>query len=102
MNRFFYLKKIKNNSEFIGMDNFFKEIEYDKKSKKEKNFSPFKEQMDLYRKKYREGVMNEETVTKKINEVAEKMRKIAERYGVAFELATYAKEEPGLFDKKKK
>jgi len=62
----------------------------------------FKEQMDLYRKKYREGVMNEETVTKKINEVAEKMRKIAERYGVAFELATYAKEEPGLFDKKKK
>ena len=48
MNRFFYLKKIKNNSEFIGMDNFFKEIEYDKKSKKEKNFSPFKEQMDLF------------------------------------------------------
>jgi len=30
------------------------------------------------------------------------MRKIAERYGVAFELATYAKEEPGLFDRKKK
>ena len=48
MNRFFYLKKIKNNSEFIGMDNFFKEIEYDKKSKKEKNFSPFKNQMDLF------------------------------------------------------
>ena len=38
----------------------------------------------------------------KINEVADKMRKIAERYGVAFELATYAKEKPGLFNKKKK
>ena len=62
----------------------------------------FEEQMDLYRKQYREGVINEETVTKKINKVAEKMRKIAERYGVAFELATYAKEKPGLFDRKKK
>ena len=62
----------------------------------------FKEQMNLYRKQYRDGVINEETVTKKINEVAEKMRKVSERYGVAFELATYAKEEPGLFDRKKK
>ena len=58
--------------------------------------------MNLFRKQHRDGVINEETVTKKINEVADKMRKIAERYGVAFELATYAKEEPGLFSKKKK
>ena len=58
--------------------------------------------MNLLRKKHRDGVINEETVKKKINEVADKMRKVAERYGVAFELATYAKEEPGLFDRKKK
>ena len=62
----------------------------------------FEEQMNLLRKKHRDGVINEETVKKKINEVADKMRKVAERYGVAFELATYAKEEPGLFDRKKK
>ena len=58
----------------------------------------FKEQMNLYRKQYRDGLINEETARKKINEVADKMRIVSEKYGVAFEKATYAKEKPGLFE----
>ena len=58
----------------------------------------FKEQMNLYRKQYRDCLINEETARKKINEVADKMRIVSEKYGVAFEKATYAKEKPGLFE----
>ena len=62
----------------------------------------FKEQINLVRKQYREGVVNRETARKEIDIIADKIRKIAAKYGVAFEKADYAKEEPGLFDRKKK
>ena len=62
----------------------------------------FKEQITQVKKQFKEGVINRETATKEIDIIADKIRKIAAKYGVAFELADYAKEEPGLFDRKKK
>tara|TARA_R100001594_G_scaffold142703_1_gene189867 strand:+ start:1378 stop:5073 length:3696 start_codon:yes stop_codon:yes gene_type:complete len=62
----------------------------------------FKEQINLVRKKFKEGVVNRETARKEIDIIADKIRKIAAEYGVAFKLADRAKEEPGLFDRKKK
>jgi len=62
----------------------------------------FKEQINLVRKQYREGVVNRETARKEIDIIADKIRKIAAEYGIAFKLADRAKEEPGLFDRKKK
>ena len=62
----------------------------------------FKEQINLVRKEFREGVINRETAKKEIDIIADKIRKIAAIYGVAFKLADRAKEEPGLFDRKKK
>ena len=62
----------------------------------------FKEQINLVRKEFRNGVINRETAKKEIDIIADKIRKIAAIYGVAFKLADRAKEEPALFDRKKK
>ena len=58
----------------------------------------FKEQMNIVRKQFRDGVINRETAKKDIDKIADKIRKIAAIYGVAFKKADYAKKEPGLFD----
>ena len=50
----------------------------------------FKEQINMYRSDFRRGQINKETAQNKINEVADKIRKLAESYGVAFEKADYA------------
>jgi hypothetical protein len=66
----------------------------------------YKEQMNIYRKKYRNGLINKETAQKEIRLIADKIRKVSEKYGVAFKIADYArKKDPlvdvsGLFDKK--
>ena len=50
----------------------------------------FKEQINMYRSDFRRGQINKETAQNKINEVADKIRKLAESYGVEFEKADYA------------
>lgn len=47
MNRFKYLKSIKDENNFVGMEVFFKKIEYKKNSDTLK-FSPIKDMMDLF------------------------------------------------------
>jgi hypothetical protein len=65
----------------------------------------FEEQINLYRNDFRKGLINRETAKTKIDEVAKKMREIAEKYGVYFEKATYSQpKEPfesvkGLFER---
>ena len=58
----------------------------------------FKEQINLVRKEFRNGVINRETARKEIDVIADKIRKIAAIYGIAFKIADRAKEEPGLFE----
>ncbi len=58
----------------------------------------FKEQINLVRKEFRNGVINRETARKEIDVIADKIRKIAAIYGIAFKKADRAKEEPGLFE----
>ena len=65
----------------------------------------FEEQINLYRNDFRKGLINRETAKTKIDEVAKKMRELAEKYGVYFEKATYSQpKEPfesvkGLFER---
>tara|TARA_R100000900_G_scaffold146451_1_gene136422 strand:+ start:510 stop:4148 length:3639 start_codon:yes stop_codon:yes gene_type:complete len=49
----------------------------------------YEEQINLYRNKFRKGLMNRETATIKIDEVAKQMRDLADKYGVYFEKANY-------------
>jgi hypothetical protein len=47
----------------------------------------YEEQINLYRGKFRKGLINEETAMRKIDEAADKIRKLAEKYGVYFDRA---------------
>ena len=66
----------------------------------------YKEQINLQRKKYRDGLINQETAQIEIEKIAGKMEELAAKYGVAFEKADYAKNKKpfedikGLFEKK--
>ena len=60
----------------------------------------FKEQINLYRKKLRDGLITQETAQKEIDKIAVKMRELSEKYNVAFEKATYANPEKGLFERR--
>jgi len=60
----------------------------------------FKEQINLYRKKLRDGLITQETAQKEIDKIAVKMRELSEKYNVAFEKATYANPDKGLFERR--
>ena len=66
----------------------------------------FTEQINLYRKKLRDGLITEETAKNEIEKISIKMRELSEKYGVKFDKATYAKEKKpfeeikGLFERK--
>ena len=51
----------------------------------------YKEQINLQRKKYRDGLISQETAQVEIEKIAGKMEELAAKYGVAFEKADYAK-----------
>ena len=65
----------------------------------------YEEQINKFRNDYRKGLVNRETAKTKIDEIAKRMRELAEEYGIAFEKATYSQpKEPfesvkGLFDR---
>jgi uncharacterized ferredoxin-like protein len=56
--------------------------------------------MNLQRKKLRDGLIGEEEAQKEIEKIANKMRELSEKYNVAFEKATYAKPDKGLFERR--
>jgi len=66
----------------------------------------YKEQINLQRKKYRDGLISQETAQVEIEKIAGKMEELAAKYGVAFEKADYAKNKKpfedikGLFERK--
>ena len=66
----------------------------------------YKEQINLQRKKYRDGLISQETAQVEIEKIAGKMEELAAKYGVAFEKADYAKNKKpfedikGLFEGK--
>ena len=66
----------------------------------------YKEQINLQRKKYRDGLISQETAQVEIEKIAGKMEELAAKYGVAFEKADYAKNKKpfedikGLFESK--
>ena len=51
----------------------------------------FKEQIKIYRNRYRDGLISQETAELEIEKIAGKMEELAAKYGVAFEKADYAK-----------
>ncbi len=53
--------------------------------------------MNIYRKKFRDGLINEDTARVKIEKIAGKMEELAAKYGVAFEKADYAQNKKPLF-----
>jgi len=60
----------------------------------------YKEQMNIYRKKFRDGLINEDTARVEIEKIAGKMEELAAKYGVAFEKADYAQNKKPLFGEK--
>jgi len=60
----------------------------------------FKEQMNLQRKRLRDGLIKEEEAQMEIEKIANKMRELSEKYGVDFDTATYAKPKKGFFEKR--
>ena len=60
----------------------------------------FKEQMNLQRKKLRDGLIEEEEAQMEIEKIANKMRELSEKYGVDFDRATYSKPKKGFFEKR--
>ena len=57
----------------------------------------YKEQINLQRKKYRDGLISQETAQVEIEKIAGKMEELAAKYGVAFEKADYAQNKKPLF-----
>ena len=59
----------------------------------------FKEQINLIKNKFRKGLVNRDTAETSIEEIATKIRAVADKYGIAFEKADFADLKKPLFSK---
>ena len=59
----------------------------------------YREQINILRNKFRKGLINRDTAETNIEEIATKIRTVADKYGIAFEKADFPNLEKPLFSK---